>query len=155
MTAEAAFSTTAKDSAGNLHTIRGDNYDEFAGNILRALGQEAGERYLATFTFAFGGTPQATAVANLQSAGVVAGAPAVTAPVSTVGQPLPQPGTVAQPAAPVAAPPTVQHPGNCAHGGPYVYVDKPARGKPWRRFECSVPWSKDATGRCKPINVEG
>lgn len=150
MTAEAAFSSTAKDSRGNLHTIRGDNFDEFSGNVHRALGEQAGANYLATFTSAFGGSAEATALANVQA--VYPGT--VAAPPSTVGQPLPQPGAVAQPpAAPVGPPPTLTHPGNCAHGGPYVYVDKPAKGRPWQRWECSVPWSREAVGRCKPINV--
>jgi hypothetical protein len=148
VTAEAAFSSTSKDSRGNLHTIRGDNYDEFSANIERALGPVAGANYLATFTSAFGGTAEQVALANVQATFPAA----VAAPPSTVGQPLPQPGPVAQPAV-SGPPPTVQHPGNCAHGGPYVYVDKPAKGRPWVRWECSVPWSRDAVGRCKPVNI--
>lgn len=86
--------------------------------------------------------------------GVVQAAFPQAQPVSTVGQPLPQP--VPQPVVqqgPSVPPPTVVNPGNCAHGA-RVYVDKPARGKPWRRWECAVPWSKGAVGRCDPINVE-
>lgn len=77
---------------------------------------------------------------------------------STVGQPLPQPQIVstpqAQPAAAPSVPPGVTYPGDCSHG-PRVYVDKPARGRAWRRFECAIPWSKGVEGRCAPVNVEG
>lgn len=81
------------------------------------------------------------------------------APVSTVGQPLPQPGAAApQAAQPGAVPPGVAYPGDCVHGT-RPYVDKPARGKPWRRFECALPYKfNDAAhnaSRCKPANVEG
>ena len=152
MTAEAAFSSTAKDSRGNLHTIRGDNYDEFSTNVVRALGDAAGSAYLGTFVSAFGGNAEASALANVQ---------ATFPQASTVGQPLPQPGVVAAPpvaaqppaAAPAGPPPTLTHPGNCAHGAPYVYKDTVGKNGPWRRWECSVPWSKDAVGRCKNVNV--
>ncbi len=107
----------------------------------------------------------ATLTSLLKSAGLNASAPTEqqaianvqqafpNAQVSTVGQPLPQPGQ--QAAAPAAAtPPNVPYPGNCEHGV-RQYVDKPARGKAWRRWECSIPWSRDnAASRCKPVNVD-
>lgn len=91
------------------------------------------------------------AVANVQAAFPAA------QPVSTVGQPLPQPGVPAQPVA-SPPPPTLVNPGPCDHGLPRVYVDKPARGTAWRRWECGKPWTRgDDAGnkaRCKPINVD-
>jgi hypothetical protein len=77
-------------------------------------------------------------------------------PQSTVGQPLPSP-VVQQPVVqqqPAGSPPGVAYPGNCPHGS-RVYVDKPARGKAWQRWECAIPWAPgQAKGtRCEPINV--
>lgn len=111
---------------------------------------------------------EAQAVANVQAAFPQAQVSTVGQPLHSVSQnagtpglplpnqaPLPQPQPVAQPAAPAAPPPTVPYPGDCPHGV-RVYVDKPARGRPWRRFECAIPWSKEnAATRCKPVNVEG
>jgi hypothetical protein len=77
------------------------------------------------------------------------GATVLPQPQSTVGQPLPQPQ--AQPAG--GTPPGVNYPGDCPHGV-RTYKDSIARGNPWRRWECAIPWSKDAAAsRCKPVNV--
>ena len=75
------------------------------------------------------------------------------APVSTVGQPLPTPAPWNQPVAqPGATPPGLVDPGPCAHG-PRQYKDSMARGAQWRRWECAIPWSKGAVGRCKPVDA--
>jgi hypothetical protein len=151
MTAEAAFSSTARDSQGNLHTIRGDNYEEFSANVVRALGNDAGGSYLATFNAAFGGNAVQGAVANLAAQGVVA------APPSTVGQPLPQPGVAAPLAAPALPPTAPAAPGNgtCAHGLAWSYKNTAGKHGPWERWECGIPWSKDAVGRCANVKISG
>ena len=107
---------------------------------------------------------EAQAMANIQAA--IPGT--VVVQQSTVGQPLPQPTVAAVPAATPAqpaaaggaatAPPGVTYPGDCQHG-PRVYVDRPARGKAWRRWECATPWKPGMTkaerdARCDAINVE-
>jgi len=90
----------------------------------------------------------AQATATVQAA--IPGTTVIPQPTSTVGQPLPQPGAAPSPAAP---PPTAPYPGDCQHG-PRVYKDTIARGNPWRRWECAIPWSKENSGqRCKPVNV--
>lgn len=115
--------------------------------------------------------PDQQAVANVQQ--TFPQAQVVQAPVSTVGQvPAYQPAVVAQPAivqqqaavqqpaqsnqnripGPAGAPPGIAYPGPCNHGD-RVYNDKPARGKAWQRWECAVPWSRTAQGRCESINV--
>lgn len=81
-------------------------------------------------------------------------------PGSTVGQAPPWQQPVAAPPvqapayqAPAGPPPGAAYPGNCVHGV-RVYNDKPGRGgKPWQRWECAIPWSRDAVGRCESINV--
>lgn len=94
-----------------------------------------------------------------QATSVVTNAFPQATQVSTVGQPLPQPGVVAQPAAQpavAAAPPTVPYPGNCAHGV-RIYKDTPARGAQWRRWECAVEWKKGDKAwndqRCAAVNA--
>lgn len=146
MTAEAAFSATVKGPRQELFTLRGDDYSTFYNNVIEALGQEAGDKFLDGFTTAFSGQgTMPTAVANVTN-----GFPQA----STVGGTAAPASTFVVPGAPPFTPdPPVANPGNCAHG-PRVYVDKPARGKPWRRWECAIPWSKDmAASRCQPVNV--
>lgn len=98
MTAEAAFSVTVKSVKGDLHTLRGDSWAEFCGNAEAMLGAYA-ETFLAGVRQTFGGqaapvnAPQsvpdeAQALQNVQQQ-----FPGST--VSTVGQPLPQPGAAA------------------------------------------------------------
>lgn len=152
MPAEAAFSITAKNANNDLCTVRGDSYGEFLQNVTDAFGASA-PLVLARFAGAYGAVATSAPDATAAAVAVVQQTFPQAAPVSTVGQPLPQPTAVAQPAAAPAGPPTVAYPGNCAHGV-RVYVDKPARGKPWRRWECAIPWSKDAQGRCSALNVE-
>lgn len=148
MSDEAKFSVTK-----NFHTLRGDSLEEFQANVESILGPASWGKVVASFQEAYGvGASEAQALQNIQNAFPNAQA----APTSTVGQPLPAPA----PASPVVpfAPPTVAYPGDCQHGQ-RVYVDKPARGNPWRRWECAQPWQKGAVAanaaRCKPVNVEG
>lgn len=149
MPAEAAVSVTVKSAKGDLHTLRGDNWDDFVANATAALGSDAAT-FLAGVRQTFGSTAPFPSVQDeRQAMASINQAFPGTQPVSTVGQPLPQPGAAAP-----AAPPTLAYPGDCAHGR-REYRDSVARGKQWRRWECAVPWSKDsAAGRCKPLNVE-
>lgn len=113
--------------------------------------------------------PDQQGIANVQQA--FPQAQPVAQPQSTVGQPVAyQPQVVQQPVVvqqqqpvaqssnqqritgPAGAPPGITYPGDCAHG-PRVWNDKPARGKAWTRWECNVPWSRNATGRCDSINA--
>lgn len=135
---EAAFSATEKNVKGNLCTVRGSNYNEFRQNLTDMLGAEGAAAYLNSFLAAFDGSATAQAMQTVQTV-------------------IPNSQPAAAPAAP-AAPPAGDAPpmggGNCNHG-PRVYSDKPARGKPWRRWECSIPWSKETqASRCKPVNID-
>ena len=149
MPAEAAYRVTVKNSKGHLYTLGGDSYADFEKNLTDALGADGAGLFLSDYREAFGVQPvsEAQAVANVQAAfpGTT-----VAPPVSTIGGFTP-PGAPA--AAPVSAlPPTVIYPGDCQHGA-RQFKDSIARGKPWQRWECAIPWSKDAQGRCKPVNV--
>jgi hypothetical protein len=134
---EAAFSVTEKNAKGNLCTVRGSNFAEFRQNLSDMLGAEGAAAYLNSFLSAFGAGVEAQAMQTVQTV-------------------IPNSQPAAAPAAPAAQPAGDVPPvggGNCAHG-PRVYSDKPARGKPWRRWECSIPWSKDNQAqRCKPVNI--
>ena len=149
MTAEAAFSATHKSPKGDLYTLRGDTYQEFKANIQQLLGPDA-DAFLNQFETAF----RVNAPAGEREAvgNVIAAFPG--AQVSTVGQPLPQPG-YAQPAAP---PPGAENVPACAHG-PRVFNDKPTKNGAWRRYECALPWKPGAenrdynNSRCKAINA--
>ena len=147
---EAPFSVTAKNKRGDLQTIRGGSYEEFTANLDKALGAEGAGLYLSDLREAFGVRdggqgaalsvvrdifPQATEVPQ----STVGGQPAVggfTPPSNTVPE----------------APPLTPYPGDCPHGQ-RVFLDKPAKGKPWRRWECAIPWSPNAVGRCKAVNA--
>ena len=133
-----------------------EQWSEFVSLAQAALGPDS-QSVIAQFAElapVSAGVTEAQAVANIKQA-------FPQAQVSTVGQPLPQPGNVvpfpqAQPAPQATAsavPPGVDYPGDCPHGT-RVYVDKPARGRPWRRFECAIPWSPQTKDqRCAPVNV--
>ena len=137
--AEAGFSATVKDSRNNLLTIRGDSHQDFKQNLSDALGGPNAEAFLSDFTAAFTGV-QSTSQA----------AATVTATLGGNVIPLPQPGSVvAQPAGP---PPMSADGGSCIHG-PRVYKDTQTAKGPWRRWECAIPWSREAVGRCKAVNV--
>lgn len=148
MPAEAAFSVTAKTRNGDLSTIRGDSYPEFAANLEAALGAEGAGLYLSEYRAAFGVTnPQGAAVAALQTAGVTAAPPASTLGGQQVGGFTP-PAPVAN-----AVPPTATYPGDCAHGR-REYKDKPSARGPWNRWECALPYSAaNKSARCAAINV--
>lgn len=149
---EARINIATGFNGGVSVSLRADSKEELQRLVEECRQASANDAALANaFAPLLAGQSVEQATSVVQAAFPQA-APAAAPPwnTSTVGQPLPQPGAQA----PAAAPPTLNHPGNCAHGGPYVYVDKPARGKPWRRWECSVPWSKDAVGRCRPVNVD-
>ena len=138
MSAEAAFSVTAKGPGQELVTLRGDTWDEFVANA-NAAGVDGASYYAAAFRQS--GAPAPTTEQAVQN--VVNTFPGA-APVA----PLPQPGAPAP--APVAGPG-----GSCAHGA-RVWKDTAGKGgQQWKRWECSIPWrpNADNTQRCKPVNV--
>lgn len=147
---EAAFSYTVKDSGGNLCTLRGDTYGEFAANAQEAFGPAA-DALLSKFGAAFGATSAGSTAPSLdQAVATVQQTFPQAAPVSTVGQPLPQPGIAAPPAAaPAAAPPGTP---SCAHGV-MTYKSSNTKNGIWNRYECAIPWSRDAVGRCANVNA--
>lgn len=126
--------------------IQADTYEEFLALAQQVYGDEDGAQFAAE---AFDGlrkltAPTATAVSNLAAGGVVSG-------YSNVVK-MPQ-AAPAAPAVPAGPPPTLAYPGDCEHGQ-RQYKDTIARGKPWRRWECALPWSREiAAQRCKAINV--
>jgi hypothetical protein len=150
MTSEAKINVSTGFNGGVSVSLRADNAAELLAlqNELRQAA--ASDQALASIVAVLvGGTPahEAQAVATVQAAFPQA------APVSTVGQPLPAPAPWNQPVAqPGATPPGLGSGGNCAHG-PRVFKDSVARGRQWQRWECSIPWSKEAQGRCQPVNV--
>lgn len=153
MASEAKINVATGFNGGVSVSVRADSADELSQLFADIQRVSAVNPQVASlFTSLVGSASvvtEAQAVANVQAA-----MPGTTVvPQSTVGQPLPQPGTQPSNVVPLA-PPTLEYPGDCSHGR-RVYVDKQAKGKPWRRWECAVPWSKDAQGRCKPVNVEG
>ena len=150
---EAAFSYTSKDPRGNLATVRGNSYEEFLANVNEAFGFGA-QIVLDNFASAFGQSANAGDQIE-QATRVVQGAFPQAQPVSSVGQPLPQPGTAPQPQAAPPAPPVQQgpaYPGDCAHGRRVWKSSVTSRGQ-WNRWDCAVPYSKEAQGRCKAVNA--
>ena len=142
MSDEAVFSVTKQ-----FHTIRGNDLADFRQNVEGLLGDGSFDRVAESFQDAYGvGVTAATAAA--------ARIGAVAAPVSPVAAAVPQPGAPNQPAPPASLP-GAPYPGDCAHG-PRVYKDTVARGGPWRRWDCALPYSQEAQkagSRCKAINV--
>jgi hypothetical protein len=165
MSTEAPFSVTGK-AGGLLVTLRGDSYEQLVANAEAVLGREAGLTFVQEVYSQALQTPMSAAVATVAK---------TLGPVSSVGQPLPVPGPRAAPtpesawqapSAPtattapalaiIAAAPPVEYPGDCVHG-PRSYRDSMAKGRPWRRWECAVPWDRDNAAsnaqRCKAVNA--
>lgn len=160
---------------GTILVLGAEQWSDFVALAQAALGAGSNaviNQFAALVPASAGAVTEQQAVANIQQA-------FPNAQVSTVGQPLPQPGNVVPfpqplnsaqqnsgvPVLPVASqapqaaaaapvvPPGVDYPGDCPHGT-RVYVDKPAKGRPWRRWECAIPWSPETKDqRCKPVNV--
>jgi hypothetical protein len=139
---EAAYSITKQ-----FHTIRGDNWAEFAANVEKLLGDGSFDRVAESFQDAFGvGVAAATAAVAVAIPGAVA---------APLPQPTGPPGAAPAPAAPPASLPGAPYPGDCVHG-PRVYKDSVAQGRQWRRWDCATPYSKEAQAagqRCKAENV--
>ena len=160
--ADKAISLGKGFNGGTQVTLYGDSFDELHKLLTPVYGDVAAKELLiAAFQdLASNFSPTAAAISTVNAAvgpvtEVQQPAPFAQPYTSTVGVPLVQPGAAPQQAAaaPGAVPPGVNYPGDCAHGT-RSYKDSMARGKPWRRWECAVPWSKGATGRCTPVNVE-
>lgn len=139
MSQEPKFKIASGFSGGLSVVINADSYGELLALAQEAYGDDEGSAFvnaaLNTLTPIIDG-PVKAASAVIQ--GTLGGTP------YTPGAIPPAPGS--------GTPPTAPYPGDCPHGV-RVYVDKPARGASWKRWECAVPWSKDAVGRCKPVNV--
>jgi hypothetical protein len=130
-------------------SLRADSAAEFEALLADAKSSGTLSALLAQLP-APGAAGQDAAAAILAIQQAIPGTTVLSQPQSTVGQPLPQPQ--AQPAT-SQSPPGVTYPGDCPHGV-RTYKDSIARGNPWRRWECAIPWSKDgAASRCKPVNV--
>lgn len=159
MADEAKINVATGFQGGTSVALRADSFQDFATLAKSIFGEAAGQAFLENvFGDLAASFPVVGAIQVIESTMGPVGLTNTAigqAPVSTVGQPLPQPGAVAQPAAQpaVANPPNLAYPGDCAHGV-RTYKDKLARGKPWRRWECAVPWSQGAQGRCDALNVE-
>jgi hypothetical protein len=149
---ESKINVASGFNGGVSVSLRADSAAEFEA----LLADAANSPSLTNLLTQAGVVPGMTqAVATVQAAFPQA------SPVSTVGQPLPQPGIgvpstmPAAPAAP-AQPPTVVNPGPCAHGD-RIYKDTNTSRGPWRRWECSLAWIKDNAAhnasRCKPVNA--
>lgn len=148
---EASYSSTARTADGTLLTIRGENVDEFKANVELLLGAGSFDSIAESFKRAYGTPGVAQAFTNIQTTFPQA------QQVNTVGgvaAPLPQPGATAPVAGPIDGPPPgVPYPGNCPHGV-RTFVDKPAKGRPWKRWECAIPWSPQTKdSRCKTLNA--
>lgn len=149
---EAKINVSTGFSGGVSVSLRADSADELLALQAELRKAAASDAALASVVAPLVGQGQTIE----QATAVVQQAFPQAAPVSTVGQPLPAqpapwtPQPVAQPTA--ATPPGLVNPGPCAHGE-RVYKDSMARGSQWRRWECAIPWSKGATGRCKPVDA--
>jgi hypothetical protein len=152
---EAKINVSTGFNGGVSVSLRADNAVELLAlqNELRQAA--ASDQALASIVAVLvGGTPahEAQAVATVQAAFPQA------APVSTVGQPLPQVAAPAPWNAPVAQPggaipPGLVDPGPCAHG-PRQYKNTNTTRGAWSRWECSVPYSSETKAtRCKAINA--
>jgi len=135
-------------------TVRGDTWDDLSSAVAVAFNDEAvAEVFLREAI-------QGAFVDALDSARAVraindgVGATVVNEPRNVPTQSSPQPGPHNEQAQSQAAvnPPGVTYPGNCPHGQ-RVYRDSMARGRPWRRWECAIPWSPDVQGRCRAVNA--
>lgn len=147
---EAKLFATNGFNGGVSAGIRADNYQEFLSLAKQVYGDAEGEAFAKNaFDQLLSAVPTAQAVRNVNSqlgpVSVVSNTP-VPAPQSNVVQ-MPQPQAQAG-----GLPPGVQYPGDCAHGRRQYKSSQTKRGT-WTRFECAVPWSKDATDRCQAINV--
>jgi len=145
---EAKINVATGFNGGVSVSLRADSSAEFEALLADAKQSPTLASLLAQLPTAQdpAGVQQATAVIQ----GAFPGSTVLPQPQSTVGQPLPQPAQSATP----AAPPTAPYPGNCDHGQ-RVYKDTIARGAPWRRWECAIPYSPQSKGdRCKPVNVQ-
>lgn len=160
-----------KGYGGGLQvTLKVDSSDELAELVNSLFGDVTGTALLNAVLHAFAleaGAEVAALDAVNRGLGPITTVPAVTQPavtqpqVSTVGQPLPQPGYQAPAAQPAANPPGLEYPGNCLHGV-RTYISKPGKGgQLWNRWECAIPWkpgrdeaTKQANAqRCEAINV--
>lgn len=126
--------------------IKADSYDEFVALAKQVYGDIPGETFASEiFNQLSQYTPTAQGAANVNK---------VLGPVSVVSN-NPQSNVVPMPQSQAQSgglPPGVQYPGDCAHGRRQYKSSQTKRGT-WTRFECAVPWSKDATDRCQAINV--
>lgn len=149
---EAKINVATGFNGGMSVSLRADSLEEFQALSKQLYGDAAGELFAqGVLEGLLSSVPVAAAAASVNAQlGPVANVYPITGQVSTVGQPLPQP--TAQPAAVAAVPPLTNYPGDCAHG-PRVYKDSMSSRGQWRRWDCSVPYTKGVTGRCASVNV--
>lgn len=132
--------------------LQADSYDEFVALAKQVYGEAEGEVFANE---AFGGLRR-LASPGAEAVGVVRQGLGPVSVVSSSPAPnvVPMPGTAPQAVPAGGIPPGVEYPGDCAHGR-REFKNTIARGKPWPRFECALPWSKgaDNSQRCKPVNL--
>jgi hypothetical protein len=137
-------------------TVRADTYEDLRSNFVTVFDGEESTAEVFLKEAAQGAFSDA-----LDSARAVRDINASVGATTVVNEPRnvptnssPQPGPHNEQAVQQAAvnPPGVTYPGNCQHGQ-RVYRDSMARGRPWRRWECSIPWSPDVQGRCRAVNA--
>lgn len=151
MSTEAPYSYTTKSSAGDLFTVRGENFDDFVANLAKATGIGS----IAQLHSALTGAPATLdeAVAIVQQTFPGSTVEAHNAPVQAyAAAPAPIQGfaPIAPPAQAAPAPAGGQ---TCQHG---PMVLKPAgisqkTGKPYTAFwACQWP---DRSQQCKAISA--
>jgi hypothetical protein len=124
---------TAKGPGQELVTLRGDTWGELIANS-RDAGVDVARLYAAAF-------------------GALSSIPDEVQAVANVVQAFPQAAPVAQPVQQPQAAPAPTGP-MCAHG-PRVYKDTVSAKGPWRRWECAIPWQRNADNsqRCPNVNA--
>jgi hypothetical protein len=123
-------------------SLRADSADELDALVASVAASRSASLFTEVTTrVTFAATSEQQALANVQQAFPQA---------SNVVQMPTQSQQIT--AALVGPPPGVAYPGDCDHGV-RKYVDKPANGRPWQRWECAIPWSRGVQGRCATVNV--
>lgn len=137
-------------------TVRADTFDDLTAQLTIGLGDTAATDVFVNelFTEAFLGSSEAARAARQVNRSVGVSAVSHSGPdVPQTTVPVPGPESHAQ--AQTSNPPGVTYPGDCQHGR-RRYVDNtlPGQSRPWRRWECARPWSRqNAQTQCRAVSV--
>ena len=149
MSEEAKFNVASGFSGGVSVSIRGTDYADFVRNATDAFGAVDGPAF-AQHIFA-------PLLSEAKKNGVTVSVNAESAALNLIQDKLGA-TPVAQPGGPVAQPqtqqpaPAVPNGPSCAHGA-RTYKSTTGKNGLWNRWECAIPWSRDAVGRCANINA--